>query len=95
MFNVESFKKSTGEIDVEGLLGYSKAIQQLFAHLAKETQFNRNKRMVDVLPIIEAVEEICPQINYLLSGEKETLKDKMAMSQPYIYTEKPTKKSIH
>lgn len=73
------FKNFTvpAEIDIRAINGYSKALQHLYAYLAKVTAFNPANRYIDAVPLLDSIGEVNAELMELLKEAEKGLKAEM------------------
>lgn len=89
IFDVSSFKDElTGKIDPVSLLAFGKALQQLYVHLSRETEFNPRLRMVDAVTILDGINQVSLNISEMLSEVQEHLKEDKQGTEEWSPTKK-------
>ena len=76
----QPFKHNFKSTDIEQILGFQKALGQIFEHLKAKTRFDPAKRYVDSVEILDRIMETNIELSNLLKEAQtnlETLKNKI------------------
>ena len=61
-------------LDVNGVNGYTKAMQHLYMQLAEMTKFKPENRYIDAVVLLDMIAATNDELNVLMTAEQERLK---------------------
>lgn len=67
--------KAMGIIDVDGINGYTQALNAIYKHIAEVTAFKPENRYIDAVPILDKIEGTMDELKLLLKQAQDDLKN--------------------